>query len=75
MMITYYGLIQLLRFIKKTTEWLRSHEIPIVEEDSNPPNLPQARPIENFWGILSSKMYEDGWRAQHIDQLIAPIKN
>ena len=26
-----------------------------------PPNVPQARPIENLWGILAQIVYEGGW--------------
>ena len=26
----------------------------------NPPNVPQARPIENFWVCLAQKVYERG---------------
>ena len=40
----------------------------------NPPNVPQARPIENFWGCLSQKVYEDGWEAETEKQLINRIK-
>ena len=34
-----------------------------VNKESNPPNMPQARPIENFWGYFSLKVYEGGWQA------------
>jgi hypothetical protein len=33
------------------------------------PNLPQARPIEEFWAILSRKIYNNGWEAQNEEQL------
>ena len=29
----------------------------------NPANLPEARPIEDFWFILKDKVYENGWEA------------
>ena len=32
-----------------------------VPKEINPPNIPQARPIENFWGCLAQKVYEGGW--------------
>ena len=30
----------------------------------NPPNVPLACPIENFWANLSLKVYDLGWQAQ-----------
>ena len=39
------------------TEWMTG-KINFVEKGINPPNIPQARPIENFWGDLSQKVYE-----------------
>ena len=35
-----------------------------VSKEINLPNVPQARPIENFWGCLVQKLYEDGWEAK-----------
>ena len=40
-----------------------------VPKDINPPNVPQARPIENFWGCLAQKVYEGGWEAKTEQQL------
>ena len=44
-------------------------------KDINPPNVPQARPIENFWGCLVQKVYEGGWEAKTEQQLIRRIKS
>ena len=38
-------------------------------------NVPQARPIKNFWGWLSHKVYENGWEATSEDQLIRRIES
>ena len=46
-----------------------------VEEASNPPNFPQARPIENLWGILAQKFYEGGWEANTQQELISSIQS
>ena len=35
----------------------------------NPPNVPQARAIEDFWAILARKVYDNGWEAQNEEQL------
>ena len=42
---------------------------------SNPPNVPQARPIENLWGILAQKVYEGGWEATTQQELISRIQS
>lgn len=41
----------------------------------NPPNVPQARPIENFWGCLAQKVYEGGWESTTEQQLIRRIES
>ena len=33
-------------------------------------DVPQARPIENLWGILAQKVYEGGWEAKTQQELI-----
>ena len=47
--------------------------INFVAKNINPPNIPQARPIENFWGCLVQKVYEGGWEAATEEQLIRRI--
>ena len=48
--------------------------IEYVAKEDNPPNVPQARPIENFWACLCQKVYEDGWQAQTQQELIERIE-
>ena len=38
-----------------------------------PPNVPQARPIESFWGDLAQKGYTGGWEAKIREQLVYHI--
>ncbi len=45
-------------------------DVKFVPKDINPQNVPQARPIENFWGCLAQKIYEGGWEAETQQQLI-----
>jgi hypothetical protein len=49
--------------------------INYVAKKINPPNVPQARPIENFWSDLCQKVYEDNWAAKTEKQLIRRISN
>ena len=39
----------------------------------NPPNVPQARSIENCWGCLAQKIYEGVWEAETEQHLICRI--
>ena len=55
-------------------DFLHNNGIAFVEKFENPPNAPQIRPIENYWGILKMKVYEGNWTAQFRDHLIRRIK-
>ena len=40
-----------------------------VDKSDNPAtNLPEARPIEDFWSLLKGKVYENGWEVKKLDQ-------
>jgi transposase len=62
-------------YAEKTIEWLNNENIHFVPKSSNPPNVPKARPIEDFWSILSNKVYEGGWEAKNQQQLTNRIKS
>ena len=40
-----------IHYAKVVQNWFRANGIEFVEKESNPPNCPQARPIEKFWAI------------------------
>ena len=52
-----------------------NENVYFVDETTNPPNVPQARPIENLWGILAQKVYEWGWEATTQQELISRIQS
>ena len=52
-----------------------NENVYFVDETTNPPNAPQARPIENLWGILAQKVYEGGWEATTKQELISRIQS
>lgn len=56
-------------YARLTQNWLTQNNIPFVPKNDNPPNIPQARPIEKFWALLSRKVYNGGWEAQNDQQL------
>ena len=48
---------------------LNDHNIKFVPKSENPPNTPEIRCIENFWGFIKREVYKDGWEAENLDQL------
>ena len=38
---------------------LTEKNLPFVSRVDNPPNVPQARPIEIVWTVLERKIYEN----------------
>ena len=59
------------KFVKWRTE---KNGIAYVKKEENPPNAPQIRPIENYWGILKMKVYDGNWSAKDREALIRRIK-
>ena len=43
--------------VNKQTAWM-DENFKSLPKEINPPNVPQARLIENFWGCLAQKVYE-----------------
>lgn len=61
-------------YAKDTLNYLRAQNIPFVPKNRNPTSLPQCRPIEDFFGQLSAKVYARGWKARNLAQLSARLK-
>ena len=57
-----------------TIDWLKERKFNFVPRLVNLPNVPKARPIEDFWSILAQKVYSGGWKATTQQQLINRIK-
>ena len=62
-------------YAKRTLTELESLNIPVVPKDSNPPNVPQLRPIEHYWSILKSNVYKNGWTAKSVKHLERRIRS
>ena len=45
-----------------------------VDKVDNAANLPEVRPIEDFWSLLKAKVYENNWEAKTLHQLEFRIK-
>ena len=61
-------------YAHKTSAWLNEKRIPFVSKVANPPNVPKALPIEDFWSILADKVYSGGWTATNKEQLVNRTK-
>ncbi|XP_065662569.1 uncharacterized protein LOC136085209 [Hydra vulgaris] len=60
-------------YSKDSLNWMDQY-VYYVDKESNPSNVPQARPIENFWGHLAQKVYEEDWQASTEQIFIDRIK-
>lgn len=58
----------------ETISWM-NEMIYYVPVNMNPPNVPKARPIEDFWGVLAQNVYEGGWEAKSEKELIKRIES
>ena len=61
-------------YAKSVIAYLREKKVNFVEKIDNPANLPECRPIENFWSILKGEVYKNNWQAENIDKLRDRIK-
>lgn len=61
-------------YAKDTLTELSRLGIEYIPKEQNPPNVPQLRPIENFWANLKRKVYANNYRPKNIKTLTAKIK-
>ena len=50
-------------------QYLKDENISYVPRALNPANVPKARPIEDFWGLLKAIVYKNNWSARTLKQL------
>ena len=56
-------------YSKRVQAFLQANNIKFVQRQQNPPNVPQARPIETIWWLLEQKVYEGAWEAKNLEQV------
>jgi len=61
-------------YANSVQDYMNEKNINFVKKEDNPANLPECRPIEDFWSILKGKVYEKNWQAQNLNQLRNRIK-
>ena len=50
-----------LHYEKTVVDYLNEEKVNFVQKCENPPNIPEARPIEDFWGIIKGEVYKNNW--------------
>jgi len=53
---------------------MKEKNVNFVKKEDNPANMPEIRQIEDFWGILKGKVYQNAWQAKNLNQLGNRIK-
>jgi chitinase len=43
--------------------------IPFISKSENVANVSEIRSIEDLWSYLKRQVYQDGWKAENLDQL------
>ncbi len=61
-------------YAETVLDYLIENSINHVDKVDNPANLPECRPIEDFWSILKGKVYANNWIAKDIPTLKKKIK-
>ena len=61
-------------YARLTMDTFAELAIKVVPKENNPPNVPQLRPIEDFWGLLKDRVYKNGWKSETHRQLKQRIK-
>jgi hypothetical protein len=61
-------------YANSVLDYLDRENINYVRKQDNPPNVPEARPVEDFWSILKGLVYEKNWKAENLDQLKGRIQ-
>ena len=58
----------------ETEELMRELKINFVDKELNPPNVPNLRPIENFWSAIKQQVYGNGYKPESIEDLEKKVR-
>lgn len=56
-------------YSKKVQDYLKSKKIEFVPKEHNPANVPELRPIEDFWSELKRLVYDNNWKCDDLAKL------
>ena len=58
-----------IHYAKDTLAWYKGNKVDFVPKHMNPPNCPQFRPIEKYWGIMKGYLRKSGKVVKNNDLL------
>ena len=61
-------------YAESVTSYLDAKKLKYVKKLENPANVPEARPIEDFWADLKRQVYKANWQAKDLKQLQGRIE-
>jgi hypothetical protein len=61
-------------YAETSLDFMLENSIQHVDKHDNPANLPEVRPIEDFWSYLKGKVYEGYWKAKTLHQTTTAYK-
>jgi transposase len=61
-------------YANKVQDFLKAQKIEYVPKVRNIANVPELRPIEDFWALIKRDVYAKNWQADGLVQLSARIK-
>ena len=56
-------------YSKKVQDYLKSKKIDFFLKEHNPANVPELRPIEDFWSELKRLVYDKNWKCNDLVKL------
>ena len=56
-------------YANTVVDHLITKNVKFVQKEDNPHNVPECRPIEDFWSILKVEVYKNNWQAKDLDAL------
>jgi len=56
-------------YSKKVQDFLRTKQVECVPRERNIANVPELRPIEDFWSEIKRIVYANCWQAENLEQL------
>ena len=56
-------------YSRKVQSYLKAKNIEFVSKEHNPANVPELRPIEDFWSELKRLVYNKNWQAKNLGKL------
>ena len=70
----FWSVLALSHYAKSVQNCMNEKKINFVKRENNLANVPECRPIEEFWNALKGKVHENNWQAENFKKLRNRIK-